>query len=62
MTIFTLWSSRFWHRVVFSVDVVPTYVTTQCHDTEDIRITSFHSSQGPIFAVPRSETKHIYNN
>jgi len=57
MTVFTLWSSRFWHHVV-----VPTYVSTQCHDTEDIRITSFHSSQGPIFAVSRSEMKHIYTN
>jgi hypothetical protein len=61
MTIFTLWSSKFWHCVVVSIDV-STYVTTQCHDTEDIRITSFHSSQGPIFAVSRSETKHIYTN
>jgi hypothetical protein len=61
MTIFTLWSSRFWHCVVFSIDVT-TYVITQCHDTEDVRITSFHSSQGPIFAMPRSETKHIYTN
>lgn len=34
--------------------MIPMYVTTKCHDTEGTRITSFHSSQGPTFNMPRS--------